>query len=69
MGFNQCYLKNINDLKSELDSVGLETFIKRYRKYDSLSGSSESFQFLEQKIKEYENNIDVNISINTTNRV
>ena len=69
MGFNQCYLKNINDLKSELDSVGLETFIKRYKKYDSLSGSSESFQFLEQKIKEYENNIDVNISINTTNRV
>jgi predicted nucleotidyltransferase len=56
MGFNQCYLKNVKDLESELANVGLETFVKRYQKYDSITGSSESFKFLEQKITEYENN-------------
>jgi hypothetical protein len=54
MGFNQCYLRSVEDLKSECESNGLELFVKRYTKYDSLTGSSESFQFLEQKIKEYE---------------
>jgi hypothetical protein len=54
MGFNQCYLRSVEDLKSEYESNGLELFVKRYTKYDSLTGSSESFQFLEQKIKEYE---------------
>ena len=52
MGFNQCYLRSVKDLESELESNGLELFVKRYRKYDSLTGSSESFEFLEQKIKE-----------------
>lgn len=54
MGFNQCYLRKVEDLESECDSVGLDIFVKRYQKYDSLTGSSESFRFLEQKIKEYE---------------
>jgi predicted nucleotidyltransferase len=54
MGFNQCYLRNVEDLKSEIESDGLELFVKRYRKYDSLTGSSESFEFLEAKIMEYE---------------
>jgi len=54
MGFNQCYLRDVKDLESEVESNGLELFVKRYRKYDSLTGSSESFQFLEAKIMEYE---------------
>ena len=54
MGFNQCYLRGIEDLKEEFNKSGLESFAKRYQKYDSLTGSSESFAFLEQKIKEYE---------------
>ena len=54
MGFNQCYLRSVEDLESELKSDGLESFVKRYQKYDSLTGSSESFQFLEAKIMEYE---------------
>jgi hypothetical protein len=68
MGFNQCYLRGVNDLESELNSIGLELFVKRYGKYDSLTGSSESFEFLEEKIKEYENNKSNNI-INSTNGV
>ena len=55
MGFNQCYLRSIEDLQSELNSVGLELFVKRYSKYDSWSGSSESMEFLESKINLYEN--------------
>lgn len=68
MGFNQCYLRSVKDLESELNSIGLELFVKRYGKYDSLTGSSESFQFLEEKIKEYEN-IKSNNIINSTNGV
>ena len=54
MGFNQCYLRCIEDLKEEFNKSGLESFVKRYEKYDSLTGSPESFEFLESKIKEYE---------------
>jgi hypothetical protein len=47
------------------NSVDLETFVKRFRKYDSWSGDSDAINFLENKIKEYEkvisdiNNIDL----------
>ncbi len=67
MGFNQCYLRDVKDLESEFESSGLELFVKRYTKYDSLTGSSESFEFLEQKIKEYENSKSNNINIDINN--
>ena len=54
MGFNHCYLTNIKDLERHLDNVGLKKFIKNYRSYDALTGPSECFEFIEQKIKEYE---------------
>jgi hypothetical protein len=54
MGFNHCYLSTTENLQIEFENVGLETFVKRYRKYDALTGPSESFRFLEEKIKEYE---------------
>jgi hypothetical protein len=61
MGFNQCYLRKVEDLEDELNRNGLEAFVKRYEKYDSITGSSESFEFLEQKIKEYEENYSTDI--------
>ncbi len=61
MGFNQCYLRDVKDLESEVNSDGLELFVKRYRKYDCWTGSSESMNFLENKIKEYEKVIDNDI--------
>jgi hypothetical protein len=61
MGFNQCYLRKVEDLEDELKRNGLESFVKRYEKYESLTGSSESFEFLEQKIKEYEENYNTDI--------
>jgi hypothetical protein len=54
MGFNQCYLPDIDKLKTYFESVDLKMFTDRFRKYDSWTGSSESMDFLEQKIKEYE---------------
>jgi hypothetical protein len=54
MGFNHCYLTSVENLQLELNNVGLELFIKRYRKYDALTGPSECFRFIEEKIKEYE---------------
>jgi len=67
MGFNHCYISSVENLQSELDSVGLKEFVRRYRRYDAITGPSESFRFLEDKIKEYEkviNNIDYNINTN-----
>ena len=54
MGFNHCYLTSVKDLQNHLDNVGLEKFIKMYRSYDALTGPSECFEFIEQKIKENE---------------
>ena len=54
MGFNHCYLTSVKDLERHLDNVGLEKFIKNYRSYDALTGPSECFKFLEDKIEENE---------------
>ena len=51
MGFNHCYISTIENLQKELDNVGLELFVKRYTKYDALTGPSESMRFLEEKVK------------------
>jgi hypothetical protein len=63
MGFNQCYLRNVENLSKEFSRNGLESFLKRYKKYDSLTGSTESFDFLESKTKQYEESINNPISI------
>lgn len=60
MGFNHCYISSVENLQLELEMWGLETFVKRYRKYDAITGPSESFRFLEDKIKEYEKVINNN---------
>jgi hypothetical protein len=64
MGFNNCYLPDINKMKEYFESVDLETFVNRFRNYDSWTGSSDSFDFLEQKINEYENYKQTNITTN-----
>lgn len=61
MGFNHCYLTSVENLQNELNNVGLEKFIKNYRKYDALTGPGECFRFIEEKIEEYEKVIsDIN---------
>ncbi len=66
MGFNHCYISSVENLQLELEMWGLETFVKRYRKYDAITGPSESFRFLEEKQKEYEEYINnINNDTNT----
>ena len=68
MGFNHCYLTSVLDLQRNLDNVGLEKFIKTYRSYDALTGPSECFEFIEEKIKEYEKVIS-DIGVNNLNKL
>lgn len=63
MGFNNCYLPDIDKLKEYFDSVDLETFVNRYRKYDCWTGSSESLDFLEEKVNLYYNLKNNNINL------
>lgn len=54
MGMLYVYLPDVKQLKNELNQIGLELFVKRYTSYESLSGSSESMNFVEEKVEEYE---------------
>ena len=63
MGFNNCHIPNYNQLIEYYNSVDLETFIKRFKKYDSWAGDSDAINFLESKIREYEKVIGNNINI------
>lgn len=53
MGFNRCILKGIENLQKEFETIGLESFVKKYNKYEAIAGPSESFRFLDEKRKEY----------------
>jgi hypothetical protein len=53
MGFNKCVLPTINILKEELNRVGLDEFINRYKTYDCIMGEINSVDFLNTKIKQY----------------
>jgi hypothetical protein len=66
MGFNHCYISSVENLQIEFERKGLEDFVKSYRKYDAITGPSESFRFLEEKQKEYEEYINnINNDTNT----
>ncbi len=69
MGFNKCILPSIEIMQSEIDRNGLAEFVRIYTKYDSIMGDSDRIEFLEQKVFEYENNINSDSSINDTDGV
>ena len=70
MGFNNCYLPEYNELIEYYNSVTLEVFVQRFKKYDCWTGSSESMRFLEDKVKEYyEKVIDSNFNNPNSNRL
>lgn len=58
MGFNQCYLPSIIIMQAEINTDGLETFVKRMEKYEAITGETDRMEFLENKIKEYYNGKD-----------
>ncbi len=67
MGFNQRYVGNVLQIQKELDEYGLDEFVRIYTKYDSLTGDSESIDFIESIVKKYYNEkyIISNSNINT----
>jgi len=69
MGYDKCILPSIIIMQAEIDTDGLETFIKRMQKYDSLMGETDRMQFLENKIKEYEKVTNNNNNTRNTNGV
>jgi hypothetical protein len=58
MGFNGCILPSIEWMQLEIDRDGLESFVKRYGRYDSIMGETDRMEFLESKVKEYEDKIN-----------
>ena len=53
MGFNHCQISSINSVMWELETYGIEKFVKVYTSYDAYSGDSEAINYIEQKLKEY----------------
>ena len=53
MGFNHCHISNLNSVIWELETHGIEKFVKVYQSYDAYSGDSDAINFIEQKLKEY----------------
>ena len=53
MGFNHCHISNLSSVMWELETYGIEKFVKCYTSYDAYSGDSESIEFIEKTLKEY----------------
>ena len=60
MGFNVCHIPKIDTLVEEYNKVGLEQFVKSYRKYDSWDGDSDALLYLETQIETYYEQIKAN---------
>jgi len=60
MGFNHCYVSNVLQIQKELDEYGLKEFVRRYQKYDAISGDTESIDFIEGLVKKYYNETNNN---------
>jgi hypothetical protein len=48
MGFNKCFLPPIETMKNDILINGLEQFIKKYGKYDSIIGETDRMDFLKE---------------------
>jgi hypothetical protein len=55
MGFNKRYLPEVEKLQETLDRLGDDLFYKIYvESPDAVIGSTDSFEFVEQFVKRYE---------------
>ena len=64
MGFNHCHISNLSSVMYELETYGIEKFVKLYTSYDAYSGDSDAINFIEQKLKEYYEQTNTNKSTN-----
>jgi hypothetical protein len=51
MGFNKCFLPPIDSMKKDILSNGMESFIKKYQKYDAIIGETDRMTFLDNIMK------------------
>ena len=51
MGHHICHLPDIITLTNYFERVGVDTFAKKYAKYEAFIGDSEAIKFVEEKIK------------------
>jgi hypothetical protein len=54
MGFNKCILPSVETLKEMVERDGVQKFSETFMKYDAIMGDSESVEFLEYIIGEYQ---------------
>jgi len=57
MGFNRCYVGNIIQIHKELNELGIDNFVNRYQKYDSITGDSESVNFIQTLVQNHYNQL------------
>lgn len=56
-------------MQAEIDSDGLEVFIKRMKKFDTIMGDTDRMEFFHNKIKEYEKVIIDNIDSSNNSKL
>lgn len=50
---SRCYINDIDKLKAEFDSKGLDKFVQKYKRYECFIGNSDAIRFVEAKIDEW----------------
>jgi hypothetical protein len=50
---NRCHINNIDEVKAEFESNGLERFVRKYKRYECFIGDSDAIRFVEAKIDEW----------------
>lgn len=53
MGFNKCYVQDLDKVKEQYEVLGFEKFVKFYIKKDGFIGPSDSLNYVREKLKEY----------------
>jgi hypothetical protein len=51
MGYHHCHIPDLETLMKQYDALGLERFVARYTKYESLIGDSEGIRYIEHMCK------------------
>ncbi len=59
MGFNNCHIPKLDELVKYYNEFGLEALYNRFRKYDSWDGDSDAMNFLETKVKLWQDTISL----------
>ena len=51
MGYHHYHTTDLDTIKREYNTLGIDSFVTRYKKYEALIGDSDVINFIEDKIK------------------